>query len=145
MGLGIPPLQIKITLESNPRTSTMFIGRLGVTDSDNGTGNLVNTHSNLLNCCVTHIFVILSSICEPKTIQTTNKHKQVFIKHCCLNVRAYITHFNDSGWPQERADFATSIICIICIICIMCIICIICLYVLYVLHVLHVLYVLYEL
>ena len=47
MGLGIPPLQIKITLESNPRTSTMFIGRLGVTDSDNGTGNLVNTHSEV--------------------------------------------------------------------------------------------------
>ena len=26
MGLGIPPLQIKITLESNPQRSTMLVG-----------------------------------------------------------------------------------------------------------------------
>ena len=30
IGLGIPPLSIKIVLESNPRTSTMLAGRLGV-------------------------------------------------------------------------------------------------------------------
>ena len=30
MGLGIPPLQIKIMLESNPLKSTMLVGRLGV-------------------------------------------------------------------------------------------------------------------
>ena len=30
MGLGIPPLRIKIMLESNPLKSTMLIGRLGV-------------------------------------------------------------------------------------------------------------------
>ena len=30
MGLGIPPLQIKIMLESTPLKSTMLVGRLGV-------------------------------------------------------------------------------------------------------------------
>ena len=30
MNLGIPPLQIKIVLESNPLKSTMLVGRLGV-------------------------------------------------------------------------------------------------------------------
>ena len=30
MGLGIPPLKIKIMLESNPPNSTMLVGRLGV-------------------------------------------------------------------------------------------------------------------
>ena len=30
MGLGIPPLRIKIVLESNPLKSTMLVGRLGV-------------------------------------------------------------------------------------------------------------------
>ena len=29
MGLGIPPLQIKITLESNPLKTIVFVGRLG--------------------------------------------------------------------------------------------------------------------
>ena len=31
MDLGIPPLLIKIVLESDPLKSTMLIGRLGVT------------------------------------------------------------------------------------------------------------------
>ena len=30
MGLGIPPLKIKIVLESNPLKPTMLVGRLGV-------------------------------------------------------------------------------------------------------------------
>ena len=30
MGLGIPPLEIKIVLNSNPLKSTMLVGRLGV-------------------------------------------------------------------------------------------------------------------
>ena len=30
VGLGIPPVQIKIVLESNPLKSTMLLGRLGV-------------------------------------------------------------------------------------------------------------------
>ena len=30
MGLGIPPLRIKIMLESNPLKSTMLVGGLGV-------------------------------------------------------------------------------------------------------------------
>ena len=30
MGLGIPPLNIKIMLESNPLKSTMLVGRLAV-------------------------------------------------------------------------------------------------------------------
>ena len=30
MDLGIPPLEAKIMLESNPRKSTMLVGRLGV-------------------------------------------------------------------------------------------------------------------
>ena len=30
MGLGIPPLKFKITLESNPLKSTVLVGRLGV-------------------------------------------------------------------------------------------------------------------
>ena len=30
MGLGIPPLEIKIMLESNPPKSTMLVGRLGI-------------------------------------------------------------------------------------------------------------------
>ena len=30
MGLGIPPLKINIVLKSNPRKSTMLVGRLGV-------------------------------------------------------------------------------------------------------------------
>ena len=30
MNLGIPPLKIKIMLESNPLKSTMLVGRLGV-------------------------------------------------------------------------------------------------------------------
>ena len=32
MGLGIPPLEIKIVLESNPLKSTMLVGGLGVMD-----------------------------------------------------------------------------------------------------------------
>ena len=31
MGLGIPPIKIKIVLESNPLTSTILVGGLGVT------------------------------------------------------------------------------------------------------------------
>ena len=31
MGLGTPPLEIKILLESNPQKSTMLVGRLAVT------------------------------------------------------------------------------------------------------------------
>ena len=34
MGLGIPPIQIKIMLESNPLKSTMLVGGLGVTTAD---------------------------------------------------------------------------------------------------------------
>ena len=34
MGLGIPPLRIKITLESNLLKPTMLVGRLGVVDTD---------------------------------------------------------------------------------------------------------------
>ena len=30
MGLGIPPLEIKIVLESNPLNSTMLVGRLAL-------------------------------------------------------------------------------------------------------------------
>ena len=30
MGLGIPPLETKLMLESNPLKSTMLVGRLGV-------------------------------------------------------------------------------------------------------------------
>ena len=42
MGLGIPPLKIKIVLESNPRKPTMLVGGLGVftgpyKDSNGGT------------------------------------------------------------------------------------------------------------
>ena len=35
MGLGIPPLRIKIMLESNPLKSTMLVGRLGVNNKRN--------------------------------------------------------------------------------------------------------------
>ena len=35
MGLGIPPLRIKIMLESNPLKPTMLVGRLGVDSSNN--------------------------------------------------------------------------------------------------------------
>ena len=38
-GLGIPPLTIKITLESNPLTSTMLVGGLGVSPKDSSKGD----------------------------------------------------------------------------------------------------------
>ena len=34
MGLGVPPLGIKIMLESDPLKPTMIVGRLGVVLSD---------------------------------------------------------------------------------------------------------------
>ena len=36
MGLRIPPLSIKMMLESNPLKPTMLVGRLGVRGSDSG-------------------------------------------------------------------------------------------------------------
>ena len=40
MGLGIPPLRIKIMLESSPLKSTMLVGRLGADGNYSVTRNI---------------------------------------------------------------------------------------------------------
>ena len=65
MGLGIPPLRIKIKLESNPLKSTMLVGRLGVRTCQDALAVFrpVRASQQVEGCVYIYIYIYIYNIC----------------------------------------------------------------------------------